>query len=84
MTTYEVIQEDIDRGVPKSCTDCPVALAMQRTHASHSVSVSYRYAQISNPKQNHFQATELPGDVKQWIRDFDQNKAVKPFTFTLP
>ena len=39
-TKVEVTQEDIDKGMPESCSNCAVALALKRKYKTDDVSVS--------------------------------------------
>lgn len=72
-----VTQDDIDKGVARRCTECPVALAATR-HVGKPVFVGPNYI-LSEPLE-----WDTPSAVKEFIAAFDNGQPVKPFEFELP
>jgi hypothetical protein len=79
--TIEVTQEDIDNGVSKSATSCPLALAFTRK--------TKRVVRIGSTIQIWGKAYRgawdylLPRETIEFIEDFDSGKPVKPSKFRL-
>ena len=69
----QITQDDIDFGIKKSCTHCPLALCLKRY---------YDTVQIKN-----FEVTVndvvlvMSRKLQQFVSDFDENKIVEPFEF---
>lgn len=89
-----VLQEDIDHGVPNNSRFCPIGNALLRmyipTRPYLKVEVHPRAIQIEEATKkkglsswwvNH--TVNLPRQVRQFIDDFDCGKEVKPFSFNL-
>jgi hypothetical protein len=74
-----VTQEDIDKGIPKECGKCPVALAIKRAGNFEFVSVDGCEIYIDGSD------FACPNEVDFFIRDFDTGgpSAVFPFSFEL-
>jgi hypothetical protein len=75
---FHVSPDDIRNGTPRSCSHCPVALAIFRKlpYVSH--------VRVSNFEININDAFyPTPSNVADFIRDFDMHKPVEPFTFEL-
>jgi hypothetical protein len=77
--TVEVTQEDIDSGMPKICSQCPVALAMRRAEGRVWM-VGYGVLELL---QAPYSVVTAPTGVTQFISDFDRNNPVAPFSFTI-
>jgi len=77
-----VTKKHIQDGVQNSKCACPVALAMKEYFgfdAFEDADVGQVYLSISN-----FVLTErVPSSVRKFIKQFDEGKPVKPFTFEL-
>ena len=75
--TFKVTQRDIDHGVTRSCSKCPVARAVHRAGKRRwTVSLD----QIGPDKgQNYW----LPEKVISWIGKFDGGQKVEPITVTI-
>ena len=72
-----VTQNDINKGVKKSCTSCPIARAIKRLKVVDTVYV-YPFTAYINEQHRG-----LPVEAWQFIQDFDGGREVKPFKFTL-
>lgn len=72
----EVTQADIDEGVAGDCDLCPIARAARRA-GLYGVMVSNSYV-IGNCWD-----ASLPQVARDFIRVFDDDATVRPFTFTL-
>lgn len=76
MITVEVTQQDIERGRPGTCGECPVALALKRRGFTHVdvnedwISVDYRYSRSGS-------------DVVWFIDNFYNGRPIFPQTFEL-
>lgn len=90
----DVTAEDIKKGVPGSCCECAVALALRRAFGKNSyaeVSDSYPVVEIYNQpisllgrtaKTNVQVNLELENAVGKFIEDFDEDRdLVKPRKF---
>ena len=66
-----VTQEHIERGVKKSCTYCPIGLAMHEAGIEESL---FQYLWRMEPPMP-------PDSVRRFIMRFDQGKPVEPFNF---
>lgn len=71
--TIEVTADDIARGTRKSCSCCPIALALARcTGLVVSVESDWVYFM-----------PDLPQTAVEFIKTFDAGKPVQPFSFEL-
>jgi len=77
--TIKVTAEDIAMGKPKHGGLCPVALAVRRYLPAVPIVVLSKCIQYDADEIE----VELPGRVQAFIRNFDESKPVKPFTFRL-
>lgn len=75
--TVRVTQDDIDRGVRGSTTDCPVARALCRAVPNAFIRVWKDVAFV------RIHRVEIPPKVRRFIHDFDDYRAVKPFSFEI-
>ena len=79
----EVTQEDINRGMPKVCDRCPIALAMRRAGCAFVYvephRVDWRRRGILSGKYS-----SLPSEATRFIMAFDNAEPVQPFTFEVP
>ncbi len=75
-----VTQRHIDIGTRASNTTCPVALALKqkRSRRADLVNVDPDSIRIGNEK-----VILSSKDIKQFIKDFDNKRPVKPFTAIL-
>jgi hypothetical protein len=82
-----VTQADIDSGHRNDCTECPIALAINRAapfDLAYSFKVRHSYVEVfMNNKTGANEFWELPYEAKMFIRNFDKNKPVKPFEFEI-
>ncbi len=82
MTKIEVTQHDIDNGKRKSCTKCPVALAVNRTLRAEA-SVGKRTINIIYGDATFEEGISTPTSAADFIRKYDEGEEVKPFNFEL-
>lgn len=74
----KVTQEDIDKGTKRSCTLCPVALAVKRQFLKSTILVCEGTIDISKEL-----IYDTPYEVAQFICNFDAGNLVEPFEFEL-
>lgn len=74
----EITQADIDNGRKQSCGWCPVAIAVKRQLQLDDVSVG-----IDNIWLGPDKYTPLPHFIRDWIRNYDASRPVKPFTYKI-
>lgn len=68
-----VTAADIAAGRPKSCRECPIALAIRRDDQGASVGVSCLWSRDAG--------YNLPPEAMSFIAKFDQGQPVEPFEF---
>lgn len=88
-----VTQEDIDEGVPGSCSRCPIAKAFKRQNPTLGVSVDGQVIQIFGPKPGGYGRmweAPLPEEAKYFVVTFDRyaydplvRDRLKPFSFDI-
>jgi hypothetical protein len=82
--TISVLQEHIDKGEKKSPCNCPIALAIKSQCRAISCIVSgdneNEFLLESRHKWVQFKLADLG---KQFILDFDSDRPVKPFDFSI-
>lgn len=78
--TLSVSSDDIHYGRVGSSTDCPIALAAQRVFKGAKVLVSNHSIHVIPPHRPII-VWDIPVEAKAFIQDYDDYKAVKPFTF---
>ena len=71
----QITQEDIDRGVRRSASNCAIAVGLKKEFA-YNISVR----DVIRIEKDNFRA--MP-KVIRWFRDFDMGKPVKPITIEL-
>jgi len=72
--TIEVKQEHLNKGKKHKCNECPVALALKDAGFS-GVNVTYFSATLNGTY------VPLSKTVESYIKAFDADKPVSPFTF---
>jgi len=77
-TLIEVTAEDIAKGIPKVCAACPVALAIKRV-TGRGASVMQLYIGFHDGSG----WIDSPREVLPFVRAFDNEQPVKPFSFEL-
>jgi hypothetical protein len=75
--TIQVTQEDISNGRRASCTDCPIALGLDRSLGFRCDGVGSLFAQISG------EDIALPPNALNFLNRFDAGLPVQPFEFEL-
>ena len=79
-----VTQEDIMKGIPNRVACCPVALSLRRQVKSYkNPEVGKSVVLFESIGVGAFVETDLPQEVIQFIKDFDNDKEVFPFDFIL-
>jgi hypothetical protein len=76
----KVTQEDIDNGQRKSCSCCPVALAMKRVL---DIDVKVGDNKFVLTSSDEFTILELPKEARIFIDAFDNDELVEPFEFEI-
>ncbi len=74
MRTIQVTQSHIDRGDPRNCAGCPIALALKDA-TDHNWWVGVRSAMSSTITRI------LPTEASAFINAFDCGAEVEPFEF---
>lgn len=76
MTRIKVTAKDIRDGTRRSCTQCPIVLAIQKL-TTFKVTVSTAWVEIEGWWER------LPFEARLFICNFDTEQKVRPFSFTL-
>lgn len=79
----EVTQKDIDNGVQGECQSCPIALAFKRTSNSKRVYVNTKSIDVCHRGNQGVKTYELPKKAQTFVKRFDRQEPVKPFSFEL-
>lgn len=77
-----VTQKHIDEGLIADCSRCPVALAIREVFP-YVDEILIRSTDVWLGKGENLIVKELPIGVRFFIRNFDNDKDVKPFSFEL-
>jgi len=77
----QVTQKDIDNGKPRDMGYCPIAMAIHRcrfrkAEVDNSVIHLHGYYSDEDP-------LPMPQTAKRFVKQFDAEKPVRPFTFSL-
>lgn len=83
MIKVQVRQEHIDGAKPRTCTKCPIALAIKDLTGYPMVDVNNIVVTWWDPVELKFKMLYLPISAQQFIRAFDSDQAVLPFEFEL-
>lgn len=86
-----VTAQDIQRGKHENIKRCPVARAIRRALKGRRVYVAVEpgyvvlgaFHRANWDSMIDARTITLPLRVRQWVWDFDGNKPVKPFSFTI-
>lgn len=70
---------DIINGRRTAPDHCPVALAVRRQSGRSKIAVSSYSVDLLDGMKD----AELPPEARQFVRDFDSGRPVKPFSFEL-
>ena len=78
----EVTKKHIANGVPGDECNCPIALALQDEYKTSDVSVQVEDEPMLfiGDKILEIATSQMADDIDFFIRDFDYNNEVKPFT----
>jgi hypothetical protein len=78
----EVTKKHIANGVPGDECNCPIALALQDEYKTSDVSVEVEDKPMLfiGDKILEIASAEMADDIDFFIRDFDFNNEVEPFT----
>lgn len=81
--TVDVNMHDITDGNQGSCWDCPVALAVRRALPDYTVVVFDDSISLLARKTDEQHSINISEDVEAFIRSFDNDGDVRPFSFEL-
>jgi hypothetical protein len=82
--TVDVTEEDIKRGVRKSCSKCPIARAITRQFTGlYIVRVDRGDVTLFDAPYRVCFWAELPSYVMDCINRFDEDGLMEPFSFSL-
>lgn len=79
----EVTQKDIDYGIQGESELCPIARAVKRETKRKNVHVDRSTVEIYRNKSNGSNFYTLPPKAQTFVRRFDRQESVKPFSFEL-
>ena len=81
----EVTKKHIANGVPGDECNCPIALALQDEYKTSDVSVEVEDEPMLfiGDKILEIATSQMADDIDFFIRDFDYNNEVKPFTIQI-
>ena len=81
----EVTKKHIANGVPGDECNCPIALALQDEYKTSDVSVEVEDEPMLfiGDKILEIATSEMADDIDFFIRDFDYNNKVEPFTIQI-
>jgi hypothetical protein len=77
----EVTAEDIERGVPSSCSACPIAIAATRAGLDRPNYYAEKYIFFGEPGERL--KVEVPEAARLFALRFDGRVPVRPFSFEL-
>ena len=80
----EVTRLDINKGEPLGEYTCPIALALQRNLKLPKADIRVWSISLNLDVNEHQLNWRYPNYVKTWVREFDANLPVAPFSFKLP
>lgn len=89
MKLVRVTQELIDEGVQASCSNCPVALAIDRAFdlprhiEAHVFSGGDGDVVFTNCLTGQWRCKRFPPEVRSRIKAFDRGEGMEPFEFRL-
>lgn len=78
----KVTQDDIDRGYRNKSDCCPIALALIRM-GFKALTVYCHRASFLDAQTGEFLFRDLPDKAKKFVKAFDSQQDVKPFSFHL-
>jgi hypothetical protein len=78
--TVSVTQEDIDKGCKGDYTACPIQRAVARQVDAR---VEVTESEITFEKNYHWDGVTTPIVARDFIRSYDGNEQVAPFSFEL-
>jgi hypothetical protein len=80
--TIEVTQEDIDNGQKCDANYCPIALAVRQTVKNYRQYLSVQPTVMYVDDGKVIREYKMPAVAEQFVRLFDDDEDVEPFTFT--
>ena len=80
---FEVIPDDIERGLPGCSSTCPIARSLCRGLGLRLHEVTIGDSAMSVQDKTHLRNVVLPKEVKNFIARFDRDYSVAPFSFEL-
>jgi hypothetical protein len=87
-TLINVTEDDIKQGEKMSSTNCPLAIAIQKLldnkyGQKKKALVNVDHVATYTQGFNHRRVVPLPIEAREFIRAFDSDNEVKPFSFKL-
>ena len=74
----------IEKGERRICTACPISLAtLEALPGGHIVRTYSSWMEITREADQEVDLYRLPFDAVEFVREFDDRKKVKPFSFEL-
>lgn len=87
--TFNVTQEDIDKGIKDDACYCPIARAAKRTLVKRKrrIEVGSCFLSIVRNHKGRWWVDdaeyELPSEASDFVRNFDSGNTVHPFSFEM-
>ena len=79
----EVTQKDIDKGVRGECALCPIARAIKSSSNFKRVYVNGKTIDVWYRGDQGIKTYKLPKKAQTFVKRFDRQEPVKPFSFKL-
>lgn len=77
-----VTQEDIDKGIPTSCSKCPITLSAWRVFPNAN-DIWTSYYDLTVMFGDMSLDYTLPAEAQYFMAEFDEHKTGQPFTFEI-
>jgi hypothetical protein len=78
--TVNILQRHIDEGERHSCTRCPIAQALNEQMPGDAL---WRVSGIGARRLDQYRPIDLPHTALRFAADFDRERDVQPFSFTI-
>jgi hypothetical protein len=75
----KITQDDIDKGIPKQCCECPVAIALKRMYP-HTFFVNVNFFHVNLYNRASVQEFTMCEDMFKFTVEFDNGQPVVPMT----
>lgn len=80
--TICVTEEDIKNGKRRSAALCPISLAARRAFFTNKLT-TYMTLKLYDDNRKSIAEYELPARARRFVIDYDAERRVYPFTFTI-